>query len=57
MVQELEVKTAILSNTIAIYQPLQEQMGINEENGFSPIIYSWREELVKPDKKILSKEL
>ena len=57
MVQELEVKTAILSNTIAIYQPLQEQMGINEENRFSPIIYSWREELVKPDKKILSKEL
>lgn len=50
-IREVGMKTAILSNTIAIYQKNHEQMGINEQNGFDPIIYSWREEMKKPDER------
>lgn len=46
------VKTAVLSNTIAIYQNIQEKVGISHVGGFDPIIYSWREGVAKPDKKI-----
>jgi len=45
------IKTAILSNTIAIYQKNHEQLGISEQSGFDPILYSWREEMKKPDER------
>ncbi len=46
------IKTAVLSNTIAIYAPEHARMGINREGGFEPIIYSWQVELAKPQKEI-----
>ncbi len=46
------VKTAILSNTIAIYQEIQQQAGISKEAGFDPILYSWEVEMLKPNKDI-----
>lgn len=46
------IKTAVLSNTIAIYASEHARAGINKENGFEPIIYSWRVELAKPQKEI-----
>jgi epoxide hydrolase-like predicted phosphatase len=46
------IKTAVLSNTIAIYRTVQEQAGISLENGFDPILYSWRVEMLKPNKDI-----
>jgi putative hydrolase of the HAD superfamily len=46
------IKTAVLSNTIAIYAPVHAQAGINKEGGFNPVIYSWQVELAKPQKEI-----
>lgn len=46
------VKTAILSNTIAVYQAAHERAGISKKNGFDPILYSWRVEMRKPNKEI-----
>lgn len=46
------IKTAVLSNTIAIYASVQAQAGINREGGFDPVIYSWQVELAKPQKEI-----
>ncbi|MGV9001338.1 MAG: HAD family hydrolase [Candidatus Saccharimonadaceae bacterium] len=46
------IKTAVLSNTIAIYAPEHARAGINKEGGFEPIIYSWQVELAKPQKEI-----
>ena len=46
------IKTAILSNTIAIYAPEHAKAGLNKDGGFEPIIYSWQVELAKPQKEI-----
>lgn len=46
------IKTAVLSNTIAIYQQIQERVGISKQNGFDPILYSWQVEMLKPNKDI-----
>lgn len=46
------VKTGILSNTVAIYAPIQKRMGISNDGGFDPIIYSWDVQLKKPNKEI-----
>jgi epoxide hydrolase-like predicted phosphatase len=46
------IKTAVLSNTIAIYAPAHASAGINKESGFEPIIYSWQVKLAKPQKEI-----
>ncbi len=46
------VKTAILSNTIAIYSEIQEQSGISKADGFDPILYSWEVEMLKPNREI-----
>jgi epoxide hydrolase-like predicted phosphatase len=46
------IKTAVLSNTIAIYTPAHASAGISKEGGFEPIIYSWQVELAKPQKEI-----
>ncbi len=46
------VKTGILSNTVAIYTPVQERVGISKVGGFDPIIYSWDVRLTKPHKEI-----
>jgi len=51
-VRALGVKTAILSNTIAIYQEIQEKYGISKEAGFDPILYSWDVGMLKPNKDI-----
>lgn len=51
-VREQGVKTAILSNTIAIYSRVQEQAGVNERAGFYPIIYSWEVGMAKPNEGI-----
>jgi len=46
------MKTAILSNTTAIYRPIQRQLGITKEDGFDPILYSWEVEMRKPNRDI-----
>lgn len=46
------IKTAVLSNTIAIYAQEHARAGVNKEGGFDPIIYSWQVELAKPQKEI-----
>lgn len=46
------IKTAVLSNTIAIYATEHAKAGINKESGFEPIIYSWQVELAKPQEQI-----
>ena len=46
------LKTAILSNTIAIYSGIQEDAGISKQAGFDPILYSWEVEMLKPHKEI-----
>ena len=46
------IKTAVLSNTIAIYRDIQQKLGISGKNGFSPIIYSWQVGMLKPNKEI-----
>ncbi len=46
------IKTAVLSNTIAIYASEHARAGINKESGFEPIIYSWQVGLAKPQKEI-----
>ena len=46
------VKTGILSNTIAIYTPIQERVGISRVGGFDPILYSWDVQMTKPYKEI-----
>lgn len=46
------IKTAILSNTIAIYQEAQEEAGISKWDGFDPILYSWEVEMLKPNRDI-----
>lgn len=46
------IKTAILSNTIAIYRDIQAQLGISAAHGFEPVIYSWDVGLVKPETAI-----
>lgn len=46
------IKTAVLSNTIAIYSRTQKRLGISKENGFDPILYSWKVEMLKPNKEI-----
>lgn len=51
-VRKTGVKTAILSNTIAIYSGIQEKSGISIEAGFDPILYSWEVEMLKPYKEI-----
>lgn len=50
--RNLGIKTAVLSNTIAIYRDIQERLGISERDGFDPILYSWQVEMVKPNKEI-----
>jgi putative hydrolase of the HAD superfamily len=50
--RDLGVKTAILSNTIAIYRHIQQQMGISKKNGFWPILYSWKLGMLKPNNDI-----
>jgi len=44
------MKTAVLSNTIAIYRDIQKRMGISKGNGFEPILYSWEVGMLKPNK-------
>ena len=51
-VRAFGIKTAILSNTIAIYTPVQEKAGISKVGGFDPIIYSWDVQMKKPNKEI-----
>jgi len=51
-IRDSGVKTAILSNTIAIYRDLQKEAGISEDKGFDPILYSWEVEMTKPNKDI-----
>ena len=51
-VRTLGIKTAVLSNTIAIYRHIQEQAGISKDGGFDPILYSWQVEMLKPHKGI-----
>lgn len=51
-VRKTGVKTAILSNTIAIYSDIQEKSGISKAGGFDPILYSWEVEMLKPNKEI-----
>lgn len=51
-IRALGVKTAVLSNTIAIYSHIQEQAGISKKNGFDPILYSWQVGMLKPNKDI-----
>ncbi|MDR2407294.1 MAG: HAD-IA family hydrolase, partial [Bacteroidales bacterium] len=46
------IKTAILSNTIAIYKRRHQLAGISKKSGFAPIIYSWEVEKLKPQKDI-----
>lgn len=46
------IKTAILSNTIAIYREAQEEAGISKAGGFDPILYSWEVEMIKPNRDI-----
>jgi epoxide hydrolase-like predicted phosphatase len=46
------IKTAVLSNTIAIYSQIQEEAGISLKDGFDPILYSWEVEMRKPDIEI-----
>jgi len=46
------MKTAVLSNTIDIYREIQERAGIGRNDGFDPVIYSWRVGLRKPDPRI-----
>jgi epoxide hydrolase-like predicted phosphatase len=46
------IKTAILSNTIAIYEKAQEEAGISKADGFDPILYSWEVEMLKPNRNI-----
>lgn len=48
------IRTAVLSNTIAIYSDIQRQLGISSLNGFDPILYSWQVEMLKPNREILS---
>lgn len=54
VIRQSGIKTAILSNTIAIYQNIQDELGINQDKGFSPIIYSWQVGMVKPNKDIFN---
>lgn len=51
-VRSLGIKTAVLSNTIAIYTQIQEEAGISQKDGFDPILYSWEVEMRKPDTEI-----
>ncbi|NCO10633.1 HAD family phosphatase [Candidatus Saccharibacteria bacterium] len=51
-IRSFGVKTAILSNTIAIYSDIQAKAGISKEGGFDPILYSWEVEMLKPNKEI-----
>ena len=46
------VKSGILSNTVAIYTPIQERVGISKVGGFDPILYSWDVRMTKPHKEI-----
>lgn len=46
------IRTAVLSNTIGIYQEAQERAGISKMNGFDPILYSWQLGIVKPNRDI-----
>lgn len=46
------IKTGILSNTVAIYTPVQERAGISKVGGFDPILYSWDVQMTKPHKEI-----
>ena len=46
------VKTAVVSNTIAIYQRIQERAGISKAAGFDPILFSWDVHAIKPNKEI-----
>lgn len=46
------IKTAVLSNTIAIYRDIQRELGVSIENGLDPILYSWELELAKPNREI-----
>jgi HAD superfamily hydrolase (TIGR01509 family) len=48
----LGIKTAVLSNTIAIYRGIQQRLGISNLSGFNPILYSWQVEMLKPNKEI-----
>lgn len=48
-VRSCGIKTAVLSNTIAIYKQIQEDAGISQKNGFDPMLYSWEVEMRKPD--------
>jgi len=46
------IKTAVLSNTIAVYSRTQKRLGISKENGFDPVLYSWEVEMLKPNIEI-----
>lgn len=48
------LKTAVLSNTIAIYSDVQKSLGISKEAGFDPIIYSWEVGMAKPSTKLFT---
>lgn len=48
----LGIKTAVLSNTIAVYRRIHQREGISMKNGFDPIFYSWQVEMIKPNKGI-----
>lgn len=51
-VRQKGVHTGILSNTIALYRPAQEAVGISKDGGFDPIIFSWEARMKKPHKEI-----
>lgn len=51
-IRAMGIKTAVLSNTIGIYQRVQEKAGISAEGGFGPIIYSWQVGMLKPSADI-----
>ena len=46
------IKTAVLSNTVAVYRDIQERMGISKKHGFEPILYSWEIGMLKPNRDI-----
>ncbi len=51
-VKDRGIRLAILSNTIAIYENVQSELGINRASGFDLIVLSWRAGVAKPDKRI-----